>query len=74
MSSASNPSLSSLLNENEEEAALRESAVNESFLQTFPLFRDHSPIGEERKGALRRESDAEAASSGAITLYDVCLH
>ena len=32
-------------------AALSESflKLNESLLQTFPLFRDHSPIGEERR-------------------------
>ena len=34
--------------ETEEEAA----AVNDSFLQTFPLLRDHSLISEEKSGAL----------------------
>ena len=34
--------------ETEEEAAV----VNDSFLQTFPLLRDHSLISEEKSGAL----------------------
>ena len=46
-----------------EEAA----AVNESFLRAFPLFRDHSPIGGEERGARASPPSKATQSQGGFS-------